>query len=292
VNERANTNTAIWRSGSGPKLVLLHGEFADARTYWGPISGALASHFDLILPDLPGFGDSAPLPDYRPQTYLLWLKRLVDALGLESGVGGRESDEGRGETGPRPVDDGADDRPVEMTTREGGEAEQIILGGAGHGATIARLFAARHRALVRRLILSGGGSVERPGPLRSLLSRLIPVPRVTPLSGGPRSVRDLFSDPDRYCTAELVDRFDSTREATARIRRAFDQAPLPAALTPVCTTLLLWGNEDRYCPITAQEAIAAEIKDPRQVDIYDAGHLVMIEQPHRFSAHVLDFLQS
>lgn len=256
MNEHVDNGARVWRAGSGPPMVLLHGEFGDAPTYWRSIVGPVAERFDLILPDLPGFGESPPLADDRPLSYLFWLKQLVDALSPS-----------------------APEHP-------------LVLGGVGFGASLARLFAARYPTRVRRLILSGGGSLERPSRLRGFLSRIAPVAAGRDLGSRPRSADDLFYDPSLHAGPEFRHEFARSRPMAERVRRACDAAPLPANLTPVCTTLLLWGNEDRYCPLTVQQAIAGEIADTRQVDIFEAGHLVTIEQPHRFGAHLVDFASS
>ncbi|MGH2458508.1 MAG: alpha/beta fold hydrolase [Chloroflexota bacterium] len=263
MNEPVDRGARVWRAGRGPVMVLLHGEFGDAPTYWRSIVGPVAERFDLILPDLPGFGESPPPADYRPLTYLLWLKQLVDASS-----------------------------PCPPGSEAGAARHRVVLGGVGFGATLARLFAARYPARVSRLILSGGGSLGRPPRLRRILSRIAPGAIGRGAWNGPRSPEDLFDDPNLYVDAEFRHGFERSRPAAERACRACAEAPLPPNLTPVCTTLLLWGNEDRYCPLAVQQAIAGEIADTRQVDIFEAGHLVTIEQPHRFSAHLLDFASS
>jgi pimeloyl-ACP methyl ester carboxylesterase len=52
---------AYTRRGAGPTLVLLHG-IGSARQAWDPVVGSLAERFDVLAFDLPGFGESAPLP--------------------------------------------------------------------------------------------------------------------------------------------------------------------------------------------------------------------------------------
>jgi pimeloyl-ACP methyl ester carboxylesterase len=49
------------RQGAGTPLVLLHG-IGSARQAWDPVLPALAQDFDVIAVDLPGFGESPPLP--------------------------------------------------------------------------------------------------------------------------------------------------------------------------------------------------------------------------------------
>jgi pimeloyl-ACP methyl ester carboxylesterase len=55
------TSLAHTRVGSGPPLVLLHG-LGSTRHAWDPVLPTLAERFDVVALDLPGFGDSPPLP--------------------------------------------------------------------------------------------------------------------------------------------------------------------------------------------------------------------------------------
>ena len=48
------------RCGSGPTLLLIHG--ISHRQNWAPVIPALARERDVIAVDLPGFGESPPLP--------------------------------------------------------------------------------------------------------------------------------------------------------------------------------------------------------------------------------------
>lgn len=52
-----DTDWAYYEGGDGPTLVLLHGYGVD-RTAWLKIAPMLTSHFHVIIPDLPGWGDS------------------------------------------------------------------------------------------------------------------------------------------------------------------------------------------------------------------------------------------
>lgn len=74
---------AYERRGSGTPLLLVHGYPLD-HTIWAPVAPLLEADFDLILPDLRGFGQSAS----SGTPYLLTdlaadLAALADALGLE-----------------------------------------------------------------------------------------------------------------------------------------------------------------------------------------------------------------
>jgi pimeloyl-ACP methyl ester carboxylesterase len=52
---------AFTRRGTGPPLVLLHG-IGSSRQAWDPVVEVLAERFDVLAVDLPGFGESPPLP--------------------------------------------------------------------------------------------------------------------------------------------------------------------------------------------------------------------------------------
>src|ERR1035437_3832051 len=50
----------VWHGGSGPLLVLLHGAGDQAGT-WHKIAPELKRHFQLVIPDLAGHGESDPV---------------------------------------------------------------------------------------------------------------------------------------------------------------------------------------------------------------------------------------
>ena len=78
------TSLAYARSGTGPPLVLLHG-IGSSRQAWDPVVPALAGRFTVIAVDLPGFGDSAPLPAHvepAPAALAAAVADLLDELGV------------------------------------------------------------------------------------------------------------------------------------------------------------------------------------------------------------------
>jgi pimeloyl-ACP methyl ester carboxylesterase len=66
------------RGGSGPPLVLLHGLGLSSRS-WQPVLTALQARHDVVAIDLPGFGESPPLPAGVEPTPA----RLADAIEAE-----------------------------------------------------------------------------------------------------------------------------------------------------------------------------------------------------------------
>lgn len=57
-----DTRWAYYDGGNGPAIVLLHGYGAD-KSVWLPVAEQLTRNFRVIIPDLPGWGESTRLPD-------------------------------------------------------------------------------------------------------------------------------------------------------------------------------------------------------------------------------------
>lgn len=79
-----NLNVHYLRQGVGPPLLLLHGFTVGSSTLtYGPAIEPLAKTFDVIAPDLPGYGLSdAPDTLYTTADYVEFVVRFLDALGL------------------------------------------------------------------------------------------------------------------------------------------------------------------------------------------------------------------
>ena len=72
--------------GTGPPLLLLHG-LGGTKISWLPIVPALSSSYRLVIPDLPGHGESdKPRTDYSMRAYAHSVRVLMDATGLRQAV--------------------------------------------------------------------------------------------------------------------------------------------------------------------------------------------------------------
>ena len=84
----AGAPVRVYRAGSGPTLVLLHGGGLDeTQLSWAPVWRALTAHARLVAPDLPGYGAS-PLGHTEPTLagYRGWLLALLDTLGIQQAI--------------------------------------------------------------------------------------------------------------------------------------------------------------------------------------------------------------
>lgn len=76
-----------WKGGSGPRVVFLHGA-GDQAGSWSAAVARLAGSYSLVLPDLPGHGDSAPAAGpITMRTIVDGVTRLLDTEGKAVLVG-------------------------------------------------------------------------------------------------------------------------------------------------------------------------------------------------------------
>lgn len=60
--QAGDTRWVYYEGGTGPTIVLLHG-FASDKEVWLPVAKLMTPHFHLVIPDLPGWGESSRTPD-------------------------------------------------------------------------------------------------------------------------------------------------------------------------------------------------------------------------------------
>ncbi len=79
-----NSTLAFERLGRGAPLVLIHG-FPLDHSIWNEVTPMLIPTFDLILPDLRGFGESlSTIPTWTMTDLAADIASLLDHLGIES----------------------------------------------------------------------------------------------------------------------------------------------------------------------------------------------------------------
>lgn len=82
--QQQQQQTHVVESGSGPAVVLLHGN-PDTHAVWAPVVERLAARHRCITPDLPGFGRSRAPDDFDCSLAAqgAWVAGLLDQLGLD-----------------------------------------------------------------------------------------------------------------------------------------------------------------------------------------------------------------
>ena len=80
VVSRDGTPIAVWRSGKGPPLVLVHGTTAD-HSRWAPALPAFEEHFTVLAMDRRGRGESGDGDDYDLAREVEDVAAVVEAAG-------------------------------------------------------------------------------------------------------------------------------------------------------------------------------------------------------------------
>ena len=241
--------------GDGPGLLLLHGAIECGGAMWAPVLARLARHHRIVVPDVPGLGESAPFPDFDARTFGEWLTGVVELTELE--------------------------RPTVV-------AHSLI------GTLAARLAASGNPAIERLVVYAapGVGPYRMPLRLRYVAVRFAIRPtRATPSAS--TASRFSISTRHRERNPEWYDAFVAYTRSRARepgtkktMRRlianeakAIPEAELNRIGVP---TTLLWGRHDRMVPLAIGEAAASRHGWPLHV-IDGAAHAPHIEQPDAFA---------
>jgi 3-oxoadipate enol-lactonase len=232
---------AYERRGNGTPLVLIHGYPLD-HTIWDKVMPLLENDFDLLLPDLRGFGESAaPRTGYLLTDMAADIAALLDSLGIEKAVIAGHSMGGyvalafvhaypQRALGLGLVASQARADPPERKTVRYQEAEHILAHGVGEVAASMSVKLTADPALqaaLRALILH-----QRPKGLAGALRAMAERPDATP----------------------FLAEFDF----------------------PVT---IVHGLADGLVPIERAREMKRLVKNSYLVEVEDAGHMPMLEAP-------------
>lgn len=246
--------TAVLEGGSGPPLILVHGGIECGGVYWTPIISRLIESYRLVIPDVPGLGESEPVERLDANAFADWFTELVRATCRE--------------------------RPTLIA--------HSLLG------TLAARFAASDGEVLRRLVIYGTPGVGRyrmPLGLRVVAIRFAMRPSER---NAERFERWAFADFDRARQRdagwfEAFSEYTRSRAVVPHVKRTMRQLigsctkqvpDVELGRIPVATDLL-WGRHDRFVPLSLAEATSSRVNWPLHV-IDDAGHVPHIEQPDAF----------
>jgi pimeloyl-ACP methyl ester carboxylesterase len=249
--------------GSGPAVVLLHG-MAASWHWWLENIPALARHHRVIAVDLPGFGDSEPLPaPAEIATHARTVLDLLAQLDIESATVSGHSMGGL--------------VALEMFVADPRRVRNLILVDSG-GVPMSE----RRLAVVLAVLRMGSAVLRR----RFIRTALATKPWVRRLA-----LRAAFRDP-RAMSAELAAKTmplfggPGFVDAVAAAGRAV-HATVPEAIT--CPVLLMWGERDVIAPPRCAKQMHDRLPDSELAVFAGAGHTPMIEFPKKFNDLALRF---
>lgn len=249
-------------AGQGPALLLIHG--LGSHTFaFRHIIPDLARHFRVVALDLKGFGFSErpSSGDYTLSGQVELVRAFMERLGIDRAT---------------------------------------VLGHSMGGAVTMRL-ALTHPARVERLVLVASASdLELGRHVRgaALLRHLLPL--VAPLTYHNRRFRKMTLKTGYYdgdlCTEDVIQaylrpsRIRGYLRALGNTMAAWRKDPPlePSAISQ--PTLILWGEADRWLPLSRGERLHSLIPNSRLIVIERAGHLILEERPEAALEAILGFL--
>lgn len=247
-------------------LVLVHG-FTGSKENWYPLARALGGRYRLLIPDLPGWGESERKPGamYGFSEQAAHVAAFIHAL--SPGV-------------------------------------PVVLVGHSMGGGIAALVAARHPDAIAKLalldaagvrfndnafgldVLAGNNpfAITDAASLRGYLDIVFHDPQARPWLPWPASTAYI-----RKRRADAA--FEQA--VLARIGRSEDSLlPGEEAARIRQPTLLLWCRQDAVIDPSALELYAARIPQARKVLLEDCGHMSPMERPRQVADAVVKLVDA
>jgi pimeloyl-ACP methyl ester carboxylesterase len=248
--------TSVLEGGQGPPMVLLHGGAPAGGVVWGvaPVMPRLAQSHRLVVPDLPGLGESKPFVRLDPAAFNDWFAGLL-----------------------------------RLTCQE-----KPTLVAHSLPASLAARFAAQFGDRIRRLVLMGTPALGRYRPPPAFMLAGLRMGLRPSEANLARFNRWAFHDLDRTQKAlgepfEALNIYSLSRAVIPHVKRTMrqlvkagtKQIPEPDLRRIEIPTALVWGRQDRMGPLSSAEAASSRLGWPLFV-IDDAGHIPPAEQPDAF----------
>jgi pimeloyl-ACP methyl ester carboxylesterase len=238
------------RGGTGAPLLFLHG--ANNVPGWLPFMTQLAERFDVIVPDHPGFGQSA-IPAWLDNIHDLayFYLDFIDALGLRG----------------------------------------VQLVGGSLGGWIACELAVRQTAALATLTLVAPAGIRLAGARKLDTFLMSPEAVTRALFFDPALADAVLAQPatDERMDAQLKNQYSFARVAWKP--RLFDPHLAKWLHRIDVPTLVVWGDADRLIPPAYAAEFARLIPGAQTEIIAGCGHLPHVEKTDRFVSAVTRFIE-
>jgi pimeloyl-ACP methyl ester carboxylesterase len=243
----AGLTVHLLQRGSGPVAVVLH---HSTGPMWTPFHDALAEHYTVLAPEVPGYGRSTrPVTARHPSHLGVLLHQCLDVMGHR----------------------------------------QVHVVGLGFGGWLAAEMAAMNQARFLTMTLVGAAGLKpRHGMIHDpMMESWTDYARQSFRDDA--SFIDHFGRKPTQDLIDLWD-FSREMTARVTWKPWMWSLQLPQLLRAVTTpSLIVWGRDDRIVPLDCGEQYA-EILANAQLQIVDeAGHVVDLEQPDRLAEMVVAF---
>lgn len=254
---------AARESGSGPAVVLLHGQ-PGSRADWDPVASLLSSDFRVIVPDRPGYGDTGGRARGIAGNADA-VARLLDRLEIDRATVVGHS------WGGAPALAFANRHPERVHGL-------VLVSSVAPSEPIGRF----DRFLALPVL----------GPITSLFGFRV-MARALGVGHLRRAIQRRMNGTTDEILAALAESWrtgDVWRSFVVEQRALRDELPAlgDAVGTIGARTAVVVGDADRVVPPSAGEALAGAIPRARLVTLEGAGHLLPQEDPERLAAVIAD----
>lgn len=243
--------------GEGEAVVLLHGWGSDG-SIWDPVREELIKDYRVIVPDVPGFGESdEPEEEWGTEDFAHLFAGFFEALNLNN---------------PHVV-------------------------GHSNGGRIAIALAAEEKCGDVILVDSPGIHVKKPAGYYAKAYTGQAIKKVLNLKLMQNKKAELVEKQKQKEKEKEQERENNQDEPVARkpmspmmhkiLNRIVDEDLKPLINKITCSTLLIWGSEDTAVPLSRGETMEEILKD-NEVDtalivMRGRGHYCFLEESKRFA---------
>jgi pimeloyl-ACP methyl ester carboxylesterase len=229
--------------GSGPPLVFLHG--AGGMTADDPILAALCATHHVFAPYLPGYGETEDEPSLRDMLdYTLHSWDVVKALGLK---------------------------------------DPILVGHSMGGMIAAEMAAVAPGDATRLVLIAPAGLWLDDHPTPDIFTLLpFELPRYLfhdPETGAKLMTSGLKIDDPKFLQDYLVRNARQMGMAGKLLFPIPDRGLASRLYRITAKTVIVWGASDRMIPPVYGPAFVSGIAGSRLVQVPEAGHMVILENP-------------
>ena len=244
--------------GKGETVLLLHG-FGGDKDNWTRFSKYLTKRYHVIVPDLPGFGESSKIwsDTYDIKTQVKRLHQYINKIGLD----------------------------------------KFHIAGNSMGGLIAVVYATTYPDEVLSLGLLDplGVIVREPSQLSLEIEKGTNPLVVESVSDYDKLLDFLFVKPPYIpglVKSYLAEMAVQSREFNKKVFiEANPGNQLETTIGEIRTkTLILWGDTDRVFPASSAPVLQKGITNSKVIIMKDCGHVPMLERPEETAKYYLEFI--